>query len=120
MATNAPPEVTDQTAAALLTEMARRIDYSGLPESLRDGVRMYLEYRVPMGSFLGAVARNNLMAAAMRADVDNARDLHRIACWFVANAPAGCWGSSENVEAWLERREDLLLDQRLARREQGR
>jgi hypothetical protein len=81
------------------------IDYSGLPFSLRDGMRLYIEGHVETGGFLHAVLSNDLRRACERADAENQRALFSIVCWIYNEAPSTCWGSPEKVAAWLSRGE---------------
>lgn len=79
----------------------RDIDYSGLPEGLRDGMRNYIEESLPAGHFLTAVLSNNLTEAFGRADALNIVLMHSIVQWVYNEAPSTCWGSPEKVRAWL-------------------
>lgn len=76
------------------------INYTGLPESLRDGMRLYLERGVPPGRFLEAVLWNDLYVAGARADADNRQRLADIILWVATYAPWNSWGSPENYRAW--------------------
>lgn len=76
--------------------------YSGLPEHMRDGARLYVEHGVAPGSFLTAVICNDLRKAMERADHINRERLFDIVCWFYNEAPAQCWGSPENFHAWVK------------------
>lgn len=77
------------------------IDYAGLPESLRDGMRCYIEDHRETGSFLRAVLSNDLRGACERADDGNQRALFDIVAWVYNEAPSTCWGSPTAVAAWL-------------------
>lgn len=79
----------------------RPIDYTGLPERLRAGMQMYIEQHCATGRFLWAVLANDLRGACERADAHNQPRLFEIVRWLHNNAPAACWGSPENVDAWL-------------------
>jgi hypothetical protein len=82
------------------------MDYSGLPEHMQDGFRLYIEHRIPMGSFGTAVLENNLCESFARADHINRERLFDIVQWLYMNAPSPCWGSREKVNAWLEAGQD--------------
>jgi hypothetical protein len=77
------------------------IDYSGLPEHLREEVKAYIEQRRFLGCFLSAVFSNDLLDAVMRAE--DLFDLKQILFWVYNNAPTGCWGSRESYEVWLKK-----------------
>ena len=61
----------------------------------------YFVRRLPPGSFLTAVLSNNLMDAAVCADIINAHHLTDIAKWVANRAPTGSWSSREHVASWL-------------------
>lgn len=79
-----------------------KIDYSGLPESLQDGARLWIERGYWPGGFLTAVIENNLVEAFGRADTFNFARLGKIVGWWYNEAPAPCWGSVERARAWHE------------------
>lgn len=76
-------------------------NYTLLPESLREGTRLYIEHGIPLGSFLRAVASNDLSAAALAADPENAQQLANIARWWIDQAPGNCCGSASAVREWV-------------------
>ncbi len=78
------------------------IDYSRLPEHMQGGMKSYIEDRFPPGGFLRAVLENKLVEAFGRADQINAERLKDYASFLYNEAPSSCWGSEENVEAWLK------------------
>lgn len=80
------------------------IDYSLLPEHIQDGVRRYIEDKLPTGDFLKGVIENNLTEAICRADKVNLYQLREIVQWFYTYAPDPCWGSKEKREKWLRRK----------------
>jgi len=77
--------------------------YDGLPFSLRDGMRLYIEGHVETGGFLHAVLSNDLLGACERADDGNQRRLFSIVAWIYNEAPSTCWGSRAKVATWLSR-----------------
>lgn len=77
------------------------IDYSGLPEHMRDGFKHYIEMRIPMGGFGMAVVCNDLRGACGKADDINRHRLFDIVYFLYNEVPSQCWGSPEKVEAWL-------------------
>lgn len=80
------------------------IDYTNLPQSLREGVRNYVEGRIRPGSFLSACLQNDLRLAVMNADSDNRECLSQIVTWMHFELPDYCWGSREKFEKWLAAR----------------
>lgn len=78
------------------------IDYSILPEHMREGMKRYIEEGVEPGSFLYYILCNDLMAAAGHADEINKHSLWNY-CNFLYNyAPYPCHGSKERVKIWME------------------
>jgi hypothetical protein len=77
------------------------IDYSKLPDHMRDGAQLYIEHRVPPGEFLTAVLENNFVDAVARADDVNSHNLITWAQWLYWECPRAAWGSPEKVAAWL-------------------
>lgn len=80
------------------------IDYAAgdlLPEHMRGGMQRYIENRIEPGSFLKAVLCNDLMEAMGWADDINRHRVFGICMWLYNYAPPACYGSPENVRAWL-------------------
>lgn len=86
--------------------MKYNIDYSGLPVHMQSGTRDYIEHGYEPGGFLTAVICNDLFAAVGRADLVNQKAIVDWVKFFYNKAPAGCWGSRESMEAWMEARRD--------------
>lgn len=80
--------------------MFAKFDYDGLPHSVREEVRFYLEKGVPMGTFLTNVFSNCFIEACRSADWTNRKLLPEIADWVYNNAPANSWGSYERTLKW--------------------
>lgn len=79
-------------------------NYSLLNNSyLVESLTLYIERGVPTGGFLNAVLCNDLREASGRADVFNKHRIFELVQWLYNEAPSPCWGSPENVEAWLAR-----------------
>ena len=79
------------------------IDYSGLPENLRAGVRRYIESGVRPGSFLSSVIRNDLRMAVQLGDDDMTLcSLRKITIWFYNHAPPTSYGSAERMKSWID------------------
>jgi hypothetical protein len=85
---------------------ARRydVDYSALPEHMREGAEDYIEHGHKPGSFLRAVLENNLIEAFGHADDTNLAAMHAWAEWLYNETPSACWGSPAKVTAWMEAR----------------
>jgi hypothetical protein len=81
------------------------IDYALLPESLRPGMRRYIEHGVPTGSFLRAALENKLVEAYLAADMENRFHLARIAEFIHLYAPPESCGSEANVREWIAKHE---------------
>ena len=78
------------------------IDYSPLPDYMRDGMRLYMEHGIEPGGFLTAVLCNDLMTAAGAADSTNRHLLFEYTSWLYNRAPPSSYGSSKRVKAWIE------------------
>ncbi len=78
-------------------------DYTLIREDVLESLKMYVDDRIPTGSFLGAVLSNDLRGAMMRADDDNLATLFHIVAYVYNEIPSECWGSPERVNAWLDR-----------------
>lgn len=81
------------------------LDYSKLPESLRGGMRRYVEQGILPGDFLCAVLENDLIEAFKRADAINTMRMPEICRWMYREMPMrgpdyGVWGSREIVETY--------------------
>lgn len=80
------------------------IDYSRLPEHMREGAANWIEYGIDPGHFLSAVICNDLFEAYARADETNRVRMFDIVCFFYNDAPSGCYGSRAKMEAWVKAR----------------
>lgn len=76
------------------------IDYSRLPDSLRESAKLYIEHGILPGEFLRAVISNDLFEAVGRADDFNRILMHDICSWFHCEAPGECFGCPERMEEW--------------------
>jgi hypothetical protein len=79
------------------------VDYSGLPEHMRQGARDYIELGAKPGDFLIAVLSNDLVDAFDRADSTNIERMRDIVVWLYNEVPSTAWGSRERVKAWIEK-----------------
>ena len=72
-----------------------------IPEEIRDAILRYGSgEKVYVGDFLAAVFRNDLVAAASRADLRNQRCLAAIAVFVRDQLPLQAWGSEKALKAW--------------------
>jgi hypothetical protein len=82
-------------------------NYSSLPPHLQESFQLYIERRVPTGGFLTALLSNDLKETFARADNHNRHLVYDIVFWLYNEAPMPCWGSPENVQAWLHPKEQI-------------
>ena len=80
------------------------IDYSGIPEHMRRGVKLYLKQGLRPGEFLTAILENNLVQSVCRADQINLAQIVEWAKFLYNEMPMGSWGSKEKVNAWIKKR----------------
>ena len=73
-----------------------------ISDNMLAALHAYVEYGRPVGGFLTAVLANDLQKACGRADDTNIWNLPAFAAWVYNEAPSGCHGSREKVEAWIE------------------
>jgi hypothetical protein len=73
-----------------------------LPAHMQDTARRYVERGIPGGHFFTAVICNDLLGAFGRADDENAAAMRDWAMWLYNDAPVGCFGSREKMQAWVE------------------
>ena len=81
----------------------KMINYSILPEHMREGAQRWIENGIYPGDFLTAVIHNDLTGAVGRADHINRNRLHDIVSFFYNDAPHSCWGDPEKTKAWHEK-----------------
>jgi len=71
------------------------------PDScLVENLRRWVVYRVPPGTFLQAILRNDLLDACLSVAPEHARFLTALVLYCHRELPAMAWGSAANVEAW--------------------
>lgn len=78
------------------------INYSLLPEHMRDGARLYIERGIPGGSFMTAVFSNDFLGAFQKADGVNTLAMRAWAVFLRNQCPRDCYGSPEDVSAWVK------------------
>jgi hypothetical protein len=72
-----------------------------IPQHTKESLDRYVEHRIPTGGFLRAVLTNDLFGAVSRADQYNVVAIPDIVKYIYNQLPAGCWGSEEIVDRWL-------------------
>lgn len=86
-----------------------------IPLRMMPGIWNYIDHGIIPGDFLSGVICNNLRKAVERADDENMRNIPAYAAYFYNRAPADCWGSTEKMAAWKEKkaqeREQAYQDQ---------
>lgn len=80
------------------------IDYSGIPDHMRDGARLYIEEGYIPGDFLYKVLCNDLVGAYGQADMINSARMRDWAQFLYNEAPKPCWGSTKIVAEWNSHR----------------
>lgn len=82
-----------------------QIDYTALPEHMRDGAQLYIEHGVEPGGFFRAVLENKLVESFGRADDINRKAMFVWASWLYNECPQDAWGSAEKIDAWIASKE---------------
>jgi len=73
---------------------------SNIPPALIEGLNLYAEQGVPLGSFLRAVVANDFLDAVARADEYSMRALPAVAWMVYQDLPCLCHGSRKVYKAW--------------------
>lgn len=81
-------------------------DYSGMPEHMRPGLKLYVERGIPPGSFMMAILMNDLKEACGRADHINRYAIFDIVQVLYNEVPSTCWGSPEKVFDWIRKHKE--------------
>jgi hypothetical protein len=77
------------------------INYSILPEHMREGMERYIEHGIRPGDFLYLILCNDFVHALCHADSINTARIVDYAQFLYLELPAVCWGSREKVENWM-------------------
>lgn len=77
--------------------------YSQIPPHMMQAMVHYVVTGDVSSDFLKAVIDNNIKGAVGYADDSNCKILYIYVTWFYNRAPALCWGSTVNREAWIAR-----------------
>jgi hypothetical protein len=102
------------TSVEATSYYAERAAACGVPSYMIPGLARYFDNHIAPGSFLMAVLQNDLMKALNCADSTNIDCLKAYGRFLYNHAPLGSYGSRENVDMWLERR-DIPDDQEVRR-----
>ena len=71
---------------------------------MRAAMELYVNEGIPPGSFLTAVICKELEMAIQRADSNNMWLIPLYYAWFHNEVTAECWGSSEKMRAWVNKK----------------
>ena len=74
-----------------------------VPDHMMDGIERYVEHGINPGHFLTAIITNDLRETIGRADDENLQNIPAYVDYFYDNTPASCWGSPEQMGAWVAR-----------------
>lgn len=77
------------------------MDYTLIPEHMRDAVRRYVEDGIEPGGFLKAVLCNDLKGAVIRADNINKKNIVNWVHFVIWELPGLCQGSEEKYKNWI-------------------
>jgi hypothetical protein len=84
-------------------QLERTIANFEVPAHLREGLVEHVLHGRPVGSFLTACLRGDLLEAVSCAASDvTFADLRAIMKWLYNEAPGGCWGTSAKVLEWAQ------------------
>lgn len=89
-------------------------DQMWCPEHIRESVLAYVNDGREPGGFLRAVMENDLVEAIRRADETNLALIPHIVAWMMTSIPAHAWGSRQNVERHLARKERARAKARIS------
>lgn len=79
----------------------KTVDYSVLPEHMREGMQRYIEHGIRPGDFLYLILCNDFVHALGHADDINTARIVDYAKFLYWELPSGCWGSEEKVKNWI-------------------
>jgi hypothetical protein len=77
-----------------------------IPERMMGSIQRYVELGIPPGDFLTAIICNDLREAVGRADDENMANIPAFVSYFYNEVPSQCWGSRENMDAWMASRQE--------------
>lgn len=77
------------------------LNYEAAPENMRGGLKRFIENGILPGNALTAVLENDLKRTIAHADETTLANLRSLVQWIYCEAPYSCWGSVDNVRAWI-------------------
>jgi hypothetical protein len=72
-----------------------------VPEHTAGAIDAFIATGQPVGGFVNAVLTNDLFRAFDRADPENIAHMQDIVTYVYNEAPMGCYGNQETVDAWI-------------------
>lgn len=75
--------------------------FKAFPNASAEALDRYITDHCPTGEFLESVLSNDLKNSVLMADHQNIHLLRDYMLFLYNYAPSVCWGSPENVKAWL-------------------
>tara|TARA_Y100000593_G_scaffold50695_1_gene95357 strand:- start:47 stop:409 length:363 start_codon:yes stop_codon:yes gene_type:complete len=96
--------IKDSHEKYLINFNSINIDWSLCPTqpNTTAGIKRYIETRTRMGGFLDAFFSNDLGSAISKADSDNSQIFNQLYVFMYNHLPPVCYGSKENVDAWVD------------------
>jgi len=85
--------------------MKLNIDYTILPEHMREGAKRYIEQGIIPGRFLELIFLNDFVHAWCQADIVNRQNMEAYAKFLYWEAPNSCWGNEQRMKEWSEARQ---------------
>jgi hypothetical protein len=94
--------MTEEQLAVYSRELDEAMRREGIPEHMHEGVKLWVLYGRPVGSFLMAVLSDKFVESYARADSENTRKMKNWASFLYNELPMECWGNTKKVEDWSE------------------
>jgi hypothetical protein len=76
--------------------------YTGVPEFTKLSLVNYLVYGYHPGSGLTSILKSDVEGCSLFLDKENKKHFFTIVAWLRSYAPEDSWGSSKNVENWIQ------------------
>lgn len=77
-----------------------------IQDHMMEGIKRYVEDGIRPGDFLTAIICNDLTNSVWRADETNMRNIPAFVEYFYNRVPLSIWKSKENMEAWIELKQE--------------
>lgn len=91
-------KITSKIVDELIAE--EKDEYAAIPPLTRAALGRWVKERRPPGHFVLHLLKNDLHAAVISADSNNAAALATTVLYMHRHLPSDCWGSEEAVEKW--------------------